>query len=246
MRSYAIGDIHGYLDPLRAAHARIQADRAACDDHAAPVIHVGDLVDRGPDSAGVLAFLVQGIAAGEPWIVLRGNHDRMLTGFLDDATYRDPGMRAELDWFDPRIGGAKTLASYGVEAGRARALDEIHEEACRKIPASHRALLADTPLWHLRGEVLFVHAGIRPGVDLSAQSEDDLLWIRAPFLEDTRDHGALVVHGHTPLARATHFGNRVDIDSGVAFGGPLTAVVIEGREVFELTEAGRLPLGPAI
>lgn len=244
MRSYAIGDIHGYLDPLRVAHARIKADRAACGDADAPVVHVGDLVDRGPDSAGVIGFLAQGIAAGRPWIVLRGNHDRMMTGFLDDESYRDPGMRAGLAWFDPRIGGAETLASYGVAEAATRPLPEVHDEARRKIPQAHRALLDAAQPWYLRGEVLFVHAGIRPGVDLRDQSEDDLIWIRAPFLDDPRDHGALVVHGHTPVDRATHFGNRVDIDSGVAFGGPLTAVVIEGREVFELTETGRVPLRP--
>lgn len=244
MRSYAIGDIHGYLEPLRAAHARIEADRAACGDFEAPVIHVGDLVDRGPDSAGVIAFLAQGIAAGRPWIVLRGNHDRMLAGFLDDIAYCDPMRRADLDWFNPRIGGAETLTSYGVADAAARPLPEVHEEARRKVPAAHRALLSNAPLWHLRGEVLFVHAGIRPGVDLRDQTEDDLIWIRAPFLDDPRDHGALVIHGHTALDRATHFGNRVDIDSGVAFGRPLSAVVIEGREVFELTDAGRVPLRP--
>lgn len=244
MRSYAIGDIHGHLDQLRAAHARIEADRAACGDRAAPVIHVGDLVDRGPDSAGVVGFLAEGLAAGRPWIILRGNHDRMMSHFLDDPAFRDPGLRAELDWFDPRIGGAETLASYGVMGAGARPLAEIHQEARRSVPRAHRAMLSGASLWHLRGEVLFVHAGIRPGIDLRDQSEDDLVWIRAPFLDDPRDHGALVVHGHTPVERATHFGNRVAIDSGVAFGGPLTAVVIEGRDVFELTETGRIPLRP--
>lgn len=244
MRSYAIGDIHGYLDPLRAAHARIEADRARCGDNDAPVIHVGDLVDRGPDSAGVIAFLAQGVARGRPWIVLRGNHDRMLSGFLEDASYRDIGMRAELAWLDDRLGGAETLMSYGVDAPRSRPLPEVQEEARRKVPQAHRTFLASTRLWHLRGETLFVHAGIRPGVDLRDQTEDDLLWIRSPFLEDPRDHGALVIHGHTPVARPTHFGNRVDIDSGVAFGGPLSAIVVEGREVWELTETGRRPLQP--
>ncbi|MGF6860297.1 serine/threonine protein phosphatase 1 [Rhodobacteraceae bacterium MBR-64] len=244
MRSYAIGDIHGQLDLLRAAHARIAADRAVCADHAAPVIHIGDLVDRGPDSAGVLEFLASGVAAGDPWIVLRGNHDRMLSGFLDNPAYHDPGLRSELSWLNPRLGGAATLASYGVDHAETRPLPDVHAEARQKVPAAHRRLLAKAPLWHLRGEVLFVHAGIRPGVDLRDQVEDDLLWIRAPFLEDSRDHGALVIHGHTALDQATHFGNRVDIDSGAAFGGPLTAVVVEGRAVWELTDAGRRPLLP--
>lgn len=244
MRSYAIGDVHGHLDKLQAAHARIAADRISCADDAAPVIHIGDLVDRGPDSAGVVDFLEKGVAAGHPWIVLRGNHDRMLSGFLESPGYHDPCLRTDLEWLNPRLGGAATLASYGVERAESRPLPEVHAEALQKVPAAHRRLLAATPLWHLRGEVLFVHAGIRPGVDLRDQVEDDLLWIRAPFLEDTRDHGALVVHGHTALDRATHFGNRVDIDSGVAFGGPLTAVVAEGREIWELTDSGRQLLRP--
>lgn len=244
MRSYAIGDIHGYLDPLRAAHARIEADRARCGDAQAPVIHVGDLVDRGPDSAGVLDFLARGVAAGEPWIILRGNHDQMLSNFLDDPSHGDEQMRTELAWLDHRIGGAETLASYGVKDPRSRPRPEVHKEALRKVPQAHRALLSSAQLWHLRGEALFVHAGIRPGVDLRDQTEDDLLWIRSPFLEDARDHGALIIHGHTPVDQPTHFGNRVDIDSGVAFGGPLSAIVVEGREVWALTEAGRLPLRP--
>lgn len=244
MRSYAIGDIHGHLEQLQAAHALIAADRTTCADEAAPVIHIGDLVDRGPDSAGVVGFLAKGVAAGQPWIVLLGNHDRMLSGFLDSPAYHDPGLRSELSWLNPRLGGAATLASYGVERAETRPLPEVHAEAREKVPAAHRRLLKAAPLWHLRGEVLFVHAGIRPGIDLRDQVEDDLLWIRTPFLEDTRDHGALVVHGHTAIERATHFGNRVDIDSGAAFGGPLTAVVIEGREIWELTDAGRQPLRP--
>jgi len=247
VRSYAIGDIHGHLDALRAAHARIAADRARCgDDGRAPVIHIGDLVDRGPDSAGVVAWLMDGIAQGRPWLVLRGNHDRMMAGFLDDPGHHDPGLRRDAHWLLPALGGAETLASYGVPDAGLRPAAEVHAEAVAKVPASHRAFLAGLALWHLRGEVLFVHAGIRPGIDLAAQTEDDLVWIRSPFLEDTRDHGALVVHGHTALPRARHFGNRVDIDSGVAYGRALTAVAIEGREVFELAAEGRAPLRPAV
>lgn len=244
MRTYAIGDIHGHIGPLRAAHARIAEDRRRCGGDDAPVVHIGDLVDRGPDSAGVIAHLAEGIDAGRPWIVLRGNHDRMFTGFLNDHRYHDSGLRPDMGWLHPRLGGVATLASYGVDASAPRPPRDLHAEAVRKVPARHRALLAAAPLWHLRGEVLFVHAGIYPGVDLRDQTEDDLVWIRTPFLEDTRDHGALVVHGHTALDRATHFGNRVDIDSSMAYGGHLTAVVIEGRRVWELTDTGRAPLEP--
>lgn len=237
MLTYAIGDIHGHLDKLRAAHARIAADRArhGCD---APVIHLGDLIDRGPDSRGVIEYLRAGMAAGERWIVLKGNHDRMLTGFLRDVNYHDNGVRSELHWFDPRLGGAATLASYGVAVTTTN-IRAVHAAAVAAVPADHVDFVTRLPLYHLRGEALFVHAGVRPGVDLRDQVEDDLVWIRKGFLEDTRNHGALVVHGHTAIDQATHYGNRLNIDSGAAYGGPLSAVLIKGREAWLVTETGR-------
>ncbi len=242
MRSYAIGDIHGHLDLLQQAHARIAADRARTGDAAAPVIHIGDLVDRGPASPGVIAFLMEGIAGGAPWVVLKGNHDRMFSLWLADPAQRDPRLRLEYGYLHPRIGGATTVEAYGVRAAGDRPEAPVHAEALALIPQSHRDFLAGLPVMHRRGEVVFAHGGIRPGVALEDQVEDDLIWIRHEFLDDTRDHGVLVVHGHTAIDRATHYGNRVNIDSSAAYGGPLTTVVIEGREVFELTETGRVPL----
>lgn len=244
MQTYAIGDIHGHLDKLRAAHDLIEADRARNSDPGTPVVHVGDLVDRGPDSRGVIDYLMSGIAAGAPWVVLFGNHDRMFSRFLADADYHDPGVRADLHWFDPRLGGAETLRSYGVGGARDRLLHDVHADALAAVPRPHDDFLAGRPRHYLRGEALFVHAGIRPGVDLHEQTEDDLVWIRKGFLEDGRDHGALVVHGHTSIERATHYGNRLNIDSGAAYGGPLSAVVIEGRRAWLLARGGRLPLDP--
>jgi serine/threonine protein phosphatase 1 len=244
MRSYAIGDIHGQLAKLRAAHALIAADRDRTGDAAAPVVHLGDLVDRGPHCRGVLEFLMAGIAQGAPWIVLKGNHDRMFTGFLDDPERRDPGLRPIYSWLHPALGGAATLASYGVANAADRPLAPVHAEAVAAVPAGHRDFLAGLPLWHRSGEVLFVHAGIQPGVALGAQDETDLLWIREPFLSDPRDHGALVVHGHTTVETPEHRGNRVCIDTGAGYGRPLTVVAVEDRAVFVLTEAGRVPLLP--
>lgn len=244
MRSYAIGDIHGHLDLLRGAHDLIAQDRAATGDLVAPVIHLGDLVDRGPDSAGVIEHLRNGIAQGEPWVALKGNHDRMFAGFLNDINHHDPGLRSDLAWLHPRLGGGATLASYGVRSATDRPIAPVHAEARAAVPPAHLRFLESLPSSLLRGEVLFVHAGIRPGVDLVLQSETDLVWIRAGFLEDPRDHGALVVHGHTALDQPTHYGNRVNLDSGAAYGGPLTAVVIEGRKVWHLTDRGRVPLPP--
>ena len=138
MRSYAIGDVHGQLEKLRAAHALIAADRAACGDATAPVVHLGDLVDRGPDSRGVLDFVIAGVAAGQPWLVLRGNHDRMFALFLDDPQAQDPRLRAELSWLHPRIGGAATLASYGVANPGDRPLAPVHAEAVAAVPPTWR------------------------------------------------------------------------------------------------------------
>ncbi|MFN0114284.1 MAG: metallophosphoesterase [Paracoccaceae bacterium] len=243
MLNYAIGDIHGHLDRLVEAHGLIAADRGRFGGDGS-VVHVGDLVDRGPDSRGVIGFLIAGQARGEPWVVLKGNHDRLFAKFLSDPGWRDPGLREDLHWFDPRLGGGATLASYGVAARFGDDDKAVRAEALARVPAAHRKFLDGLPLWHLRDGALFVHAGIRPGVDLAAQSEDDLVWIRRGFLEDGRDHGALVVHGHSAIERATHYGNRLNVDSGVAYGGPLSAVAVEGRKAWLLTGEGRLPLHP--
>ncbi len=240
MPLYAIGDIHGHLGLLTAAHDRIAADMAR--HGAGPVIHVGDLVDRGPDSRGVIDFLMAGIARGEDWTVLKGNHDRMFSLFLQDPQAQDPGLRAEFTWLHPRLGGAETLASYGIHAPGDRPVAPVHAEAVARVPSAHVAFLGGLPTYHRRGDVVFVHAGLRPGIALEDQTETDLVWIRQPFLDDPRDHGFLVVHGHTALPEARHYGNRVNIDSSAAYGGPLTAVVIEGRAVHVLTEAGRVAL----
>ncbi len=238
MRFYAIGDIHGQLEMLRAAHARIARDREATGDAAAPVVHLGDLIDRGPDSRGVIDFLIEGVGGGAPWIVLRGNHDQL---FLDLLHGKDDNAAA---WLEPRIGGSETLASYGVRTGTFRSRRAILDDARAAIPEAHRRFLAGLPLLHAAPELLFVHAGIRPGVPVTLQDPADLLWIRGEFLDDPRDHGPLIVHGHTPGERPEHHRNRVNLDSGAGFGRPLTAAVFEGRECWVLADDGRRRLAP--
>ncbi len=242
MRTYAIGDIHGHLALLHRAHARIAADIAL--HGTAPVVHLGDLVDRGPDCRGVIDYLINGLAEGRDWKVLKGNHDRMFATYLRDRNAHDPGLRPDLSYLHPKIGGAATLASYGVKNSADRPLAPVHAEAVAGVPQAHRDFLENLPVQFQRGGAVFVHAGIRPGVPLDQQTETDLVWIRKGFLEDTRDHGVLVVHGHTALDRPIHYGNRVNIDSGAAYGGPLTAIVLEGTDVFHLTDQGRVPLLP--
>ena len=242
MRTYAIGDVHGQRALLARAHERIEADRARTGDAEAPVVHLGDLVDRGPDSRGVLADLIAGTEAGRPWIALLGNHDRMFRAFLDDPHAPDSRLHPDYTWLHRALGGTATLASYGVRDADLRPIEEVHAEAVTKVPQAHRAFLASLPLWVERGETLFVHAGILPDMPLHLQEEDDLVWIRRGFLEDPHPHPWLVVHGHTTIDEATHFGNRVDLDSGAGHGHHLTAAVFEGREGWVLTDDGRAPL----
>ena len=243
-RTYAIGDIHGHIALLEYVHSLIAADRARTGDHDSPVIHLGDLVDRGPDCRAVVQFLIDGMAAGQPWQVIKGNHDRMFTRFLRDPKEPEPGLKPGLSWLHPRLGGAATLSSYGVKNAADRPIAPVHAEAVAAVPQAHIDFIDSRPVWLQRGEVVYVHAGIRPGVPMNQQAETDLVWIRDGWLDDPRDHGFLVVHGHTALDHATHYGNRVNIDSSAAYGGPLTAVVVERRDVFVLTEAGRVPLRP--
>lgn len=240
MRVYAIGDVHGHLDALQAAHDRIRADGGA----AARVVHLGDLVDRGPDSRGVIRYLIEGQAAGRDWPVVLGNHDRMLLRFLTDPQWIDPGLSQPMHWLDhPGLGAAATLDSYGVAAGQG--LAETHRRMLAAVPRAHLFWLGRLPPWYLHPLALFVHAGVRPGVDLRDQTQDDCVWIRRPFLVSRADHGPLVVHGHTPVDAPAHYGNRLNIDTGAAYGGPLTAVVIEPNGVFQLTDEGRVPVSRA-
>ena len=242
MHTYAIGDIHGHLDLLKRAHDRVAADQAHYG--AAPIIHIGDLVDRGPDVSGVIEYLRQCVTAGEDWVVLKGNHDRMFAGFLDDMNWHDPGLRPDMSWLHYKIGGAETLASYGVRNAADRPTAAVHHDAAAAVPPEHSAFLRNLPTSLTRGKAIYVHAGIRPGIPLADQDEIDLLWIRKPFLEDPRDHGALIVHGHTALDQATHYGNRLNLDSGATYGGALSAAVIEGHKAYLLTDKGRVPLLP--
>ncbi|MCC1480428.1 metallophosphoesterase [Roseibaca sp. Y0-43] len=245
MQVYAIGDIHGHLSLLHGAHELIARDRDAHGDNSAPIIHIGDLVDRGPDSPGVLRYLREGIARGENWDVLLGNHDRLLLNFVRQPDWRDPGLRPGLTYLHPLIGGRATLQNFGVDPAVFDDLELAQAQARDLVPAEDLDFLAERPRVIDLGAQLFVHAGLRPGRPLEHQTEDDLLWIRDPFLQDARDHGPLIVHGHTALPRARHYRNRLNIDSSAAYGGPLSAVVLEGRKAWLLTPAGRVELVPA-
>ena len=243
MRTYVLGDIHGQIDQLRRAHALIADDRARTDTDA-PIVHLGDLTDRGPASAEVVEYLQRGPVSDVRWITIRGNHDFMFRLFLDNPLARDPGLNPAYTWLHDRLGGRETLESYGVHAPDDRALADVWAEARARVPLAPRVFLDNLPLLHRTDQAVFVHAGIRPGVPLVAQAPTDLMWIRKGWLDDDSDHGLLVVHGHTALEEPAHYGNRVNLDAGAGYGRPLIPALIDGRDVWLLTEAGRVPLRP--
>lgn len=240
MTIYAIGDIHGQLDALRRALDLIFDDGGP----EAEIVFLGDLVDRGPDSRGVIEHLMQGQAAGRRWHVLKGNHDRLFSGFVRTGFQYDPRIKSGLGWLHPRMGGVATLASYGLDGRRDPGTDADIQAAQKVVPSAHLDFLEELPLWHRHEELLFVHAGVLPGVALEDQTEDDLVWIREPFLNHTDPHPWLVVHGHTSLDYPQHFGNRIDLDGGAGYGRPIHPVVFEGRDCWLLAAQGRVKLEP--
>ena len=235
---YAVGDIHGQIDMLDDALARIERDGG----RDAKIVFLGDLVDRGPDSSGVIDLLMTGKAKGRNWTILRGNHDRMYSCFLEELPRPDPQILLGMDWFSDRIGGRKTLASYGIETTETSRYYQVHSVARDVIPHSHVRFMESLPAFLEHDGLLFVHAGIRPGVALSQQTEDDMCWIRRDFLDYTDPHPWLVVHGHTPEREPVHMGNRINLDSGAGYGRPLTTAVFEGRDCWVLTNQTRVSL----
>lgn len=238
---YAIGDIHGQIDDLHRVLNLIEEDGGPD----AQIVFLGDYVDRGPDSKGVVQFLSDGLSAGRNWVCVKGNHDRYLTRFLDDKAVYDKNTRTGLTWFNPILGGDKTLASYGVLAHEDAPLGPIFDAAKNAVPEQHAKFLSDLPLYHETADKIFVHAGVRPGIPMPEQVEDDLIWIRAGFLDHVGSFGKLVVHGHTALEHPQHVGNRVNLDAGAGYFRPLHTAVFEGTDCWLLSEVGRIPLQPA-
>ena len=227
LRVYAIGDIHGCLDRLRHLHDAIDADMALwpAGDHR--LIHCGDYVDRGSDSSGVVAYLMGLMAKRDNVACLKGNHEQHMLQFLTD-----PGSVADV-WLT--YGGSETLASYGVSRGTLETtvdgLAELRDMFEAAVPQDHLAFLRNLPTSLSLGDFLFAHAGILPGVAVDQQNDRDLMWIRRKFLDDERDHGAVVVHGHTPVDEPEIRPNRINIDTGAVYGGDLTCLVIEGTDI---------------
>ncbi|WP_425072376.1 metallophosphoesterase [Sagittula sp. S175] len=238
-RIYAVGDIHGQREMLDAALKRIDNDGGGD----ARIVFLGDYVDRGPDSAGVIGRLADGLAGGRNWVCLKGNHDRLFEWFVAPPKPRnDPHLIIGYDWTHPNIGGRETMASYGVEVPDRIRSEHLADQLRAAVPADHLAFLQGLAINHREAGKFFVHAGVRPGVALEAQAEDDMVWIRQEFLEDDTDHGAFVVHGHSPVDAPDLRANRLNLDTGAGYGRPLTVAVFEGETIFALETSGRVRL----
>lgn len=223
-RIYAVGDIHGRLDLLDEVLARMDTDTALHPSSDAIRVFLGDYIDRGPDSKRVLDRLIN-CCAIQPSVCLMGNHEALLREFL-----KNPDILSI--W--RRYGGLETLLSYGLTPTfetDAQAQRELAADLDRILPTSHREFLSSLKQHFICGDFFFVHAGVRPGICLTEQSEDDLLWIREDFLLCEDDFGKVVVHGHTPVFEPDIRPNRINIDTGAYATGRLTCLVLEGDTI---------------
>lgn len=223
-RIYAIGDIHGCANLLALLFEKILLDDAKADSaRKARLVFLGDYIDRGPASKGVIDLLLTIAEMIPDTLFLMGNHEVMLTKFLHNSEYFK-GWAAN--------GGMETLASYGVIKPDAK-LERLNSAAIRMELLRAMTLPHQNFFDHLKtsatiGDYFFAHAGVRPGRALHQQQDDDLLWIRSPFLDYEGDFGKVVVHGHTPTELPENRPNRIGIDTGAFFSGRLTAVALEG------------------
>lgn len=223
-RAYVVGDVHGRLDLLEDLLAKIHAELQHRPAGKVLLVFVGDLIDRGPASAQVLERLRTYKRLGIRTVFLLGNHEEVLLRILAG----DASLITKWRWF----GGSECLESYGIDPKRLANLpdDQALTVVREAIPREHVKFLESFVDSCRFGDYLFVHAGIRPGVELEQQSQSDLRWIRQPFLLDDRDHGFVVVHGHTIASGPELLANRIGIDTGAYRTGVLTALAIEGRD----------------
>jgi serine/threonine protein phosphatase 1 len=229
VRVYGVGDIHGRLDLVEELLGQIDADDKARGRADTRIIFLGDLIDRGPDSRGVVDRLMALAQGPRPIRFLMGNHEEV---FLRALSGDARALR-----FLTRIGGRETLFSYGVSEQDYRQLDyeELARLARDKVPQSHVDFLAGFENWIEVGDYLFVHAGLRPGIALEDQSASDLYWIRDDFLRHRDSFGKMVVHGHSITEGIDVRSNRIGIDTGAFASGRLTAICLEGDERWYLS-----------
>jgi serine/threonine protein phosphatase 1 len=223
---YAIGDVHGCLDQLVALEAKIAEDGLNFEGEKW-LVTVGDHVDRGPDSAGAVTRVMAPAPHGFRRFALIGNHEQMMLDFLGNPA-------AHAYWLDE--GGLETLRSYGIELDYPplRSSEALRVMLKERFPADHRAFLEGLPIYLSLPGWLFLHAGIRPGIPLAMQTDDDLIWIRAPFLTSQLTGGLRVVHGHTPSRDIVVTPHRICVDTQCFHTGRLSAVRVtpDGRTAF--------------
>ena len=217
---YAIGDIHGCLEPLRELMAQLPVGPG--DE----IVFLGDYIDRGPQSKGVLDYLIK--ERRPHWRFLRGNHEQMLLDWLES-----PNPAAASNWL--LNGGHQTLRSYIPE----EKLDEVRDGEIQSlfqsyVPQSHVDFLRDLPLVHDTPGYFFCHAGVNLDRPLNAQIPEDLLWIRRKFLEDPRPTPKLIVHGHTPIEKVDLGRDRINLDTGCVYGGRLTAMALPDKKLYQV------------
>jgi serine/threonine protein phosphatase 1 len=220
-RVYVIGDIHGRLDLLDRIVEEIRCDVERYPHREGLAVTLGDYVDRGPDSRGVLDRLARNPFAMR-YVALKGNHEALFESFLND-----PSVGAH--W--RRLGGLETVHSYGVSVAPlmiGQGFDAASDALRDRIPLAHMTFLSSLKLSMSVGEHFLCHAGVRPGIPLEQQSAEDLLWIRDEFLTSKLNFGKIVVHGHTPVEWPEVLPNRINIDTGAFATGRLTCLVLEG------------------
>ena len=223
-RVYAIGDVHGRLDLLGEVFSRIDADLRTDAPPRAFQILLGDYVDRGPSSKKVIDLLISRGRTHEMHC-LKGNHEALLLKFLED-----PDTFAAWE----KVGGVDTLNSYGLWPllkEFPRNSSELASYFDLALPKSHRQFLAQLKTSFVCGDFFFAHAGVRPGIPLEDQREQDLLWIRREFLTHQREFGKIIVHGHTPVLKPEIRTNRINIDTGAYASGYLTCLRLDGCEI---------------
>jgi len=220
LRVYTVGDIHGCNAVLARLHEKIEADAAGFSGEKM-IVYLGDYVDRGPDSRGVIERLIGAVPEGFKARFVRGNHDAAVLEFLENAeSYRA--------WRG--FGAPETLVSYGVRPPLFDSLDKFEEARtafAAALPPAHLAFLRRLEMTVSYGDYVFVHAGVRPGIPMARQSEQDLLWIRDEFLMSGARHEKIVVHGHSPVSAPQRLHNRIALDTGVYATGVLSCAVLE-------------------
>jgi serine/threonine protein phosphatase 1 len=235
VRIYAVGDIHGRLDLLDELLSRIGRDISARPVSRPVWVFLGDYIDRGPSSRGTIDRLIAHGANNE-CIFLKGNHEQIALRCLSDRSLFDQWMR---------LGGVDTLMSYGVLPTRTSDEQQVVRLQAAfhdALPPAHFRFFRDLHKSFVCGDFFFVHAGVRPKVELSRQKENDLLWIRDEFLSSDEDFGKIIVHGHTPTSEVEVAPNRINIDTGAFATGRLSCLVIEEASLWVIDtgeDAGR-------